>query len=192
MITAISGKVSIIQNDRYSDQRVIRVESSEMVSDEYEVPEEWTIELADEGSAEAGDVVAVKDDATITAQHAGRVRVEGRKVVISYEQSESEEYDIPSTSRLMVDEGDYVEAGQPLTEGSLNPHTILGINGRDACELYLLSEIQKVYRAQGQNIHDKHFEVIIRKMLSKTRSSILAKQVVADGSGGPLGSARYQ
>jgi DNA-directed RNA polymerase subunit beta' len=169
VITAISGKVNIIQNDRYSDQRVIRVESSEMISDEYEVPEEWNIELADEGSAEAGDVVAVKDDAKITAQHAGRVRVEDRKVVISYEQSESEDYDIPSTSRLMVEEGDHVEAGQPLTEGSLNPHTILSINGRDACELYLLSEIQKVYRAQGQNIHDKHFEVIIRKMLSKTQ-----------------------
>ena len=169
VITAISGKVSIIQNDRYSDQRVIRVESSEMVSDEYEVPEAWSIELEDEGTVEVGAVVATKDEATIAAQHAGRVRVEGRKVVVSYEQSESEEYDIPSTSRLLVEEGDYVEAGQPLTEGSLNPHTILGINGRDACELYLLSEIQKVYRAQGQNIHDKHFEVIIRKMLSKTQ-----------------------
>ncbi len=167
VITAISGKANIIQSDRYSDQRVIRVENSEMVSDEYDVPEAWTIELADEDSVEVGDVVASKDEATITAQHAGRVRIEDRKVIVSYEQSESEEYDIPTTSRLLMNEGDYVEAGQPLTEGSLNPHTILGINGRDACQIYLLSEIQKVYRAQGQNINDKHFEVIIRKMLSR-------------------------
>ena len=59
--------------------------------------------------------------------------------------------------------------GQAITEGSLNPHTILRIKGREACQLYLLSEIQQVYRAQGQNINDKHFEVIIRKMIGKVQ-----------------------
>jgi DNA-directed RNA polymerase subunit beta' len=62
-----------------------------------------------------------------------------------------------------------VEPGQPITEGSLNPHRILRIQGRDACHMYLLSEVQKVYRSQGQNINDKHFEVIIRKMMSKVQ-----------------------
>ncbi len=56
-----------------------------------------------------------------------------------------------------------------LTEGALNPHRILRILGREACELYLLTEIQKVYRQQGQNINDKHFEVIIRKMLNRVQ-----------------------
>ena len=56
-----------------------------------------------------------------------------------------------------------------LTEGSLNPHRILRIQGRNACQIYLLSEVQKVYRSQGQNIHDKHFEVVIRKMISKVQ-----------------------
>jgi len=51
----------------------------------------------------------------------------------------------------------------------LNPHSILHINGREACQMYLLVEIQKVYRSQGQNINDKHFEVIIRKMLGKVQ-----------------------
>jgi DNA-directed RNA polymerase subunit beta' len=108
-------------------------------------------------------------EAAITAQHTGRVRVEGRKAIVSYEQHESEEYDIPSTSRLLMKDGEHVEAGQPLTEGSLNPHTIIKIKGRDACEMYLLTEIQKVYRAQGQNINDKHFEVIVRKMMGKVQ-----------------------
>jgi DNA-directed RNA polymerase subunit beta' len=66
-----------------------------------------------------------------------------------------------------VKDGEHVEAGQPLTEGSLNPHRILRIQGREACQMYLLSEVQKVYRSQGQNINDKHFEVIVRKMMSK-------------------------
>ena len=73
----------------------------------------------------------------------------------------------PSNTRLVVKTGDDVTPGQPLTEGSLNPHAILRIQGREACQLYLLSEVQQVYRSQGQNIHDKHFEVIIRKMMSK-------------------------
>jgi DNA-directed RNA polymerase subunit beta' len=56
-----------------------------------------------------------------------------------------------------------------LTEGSLNPHRILRIQGREACQMYLLKEVQQVYRSQGQNINDKHFEVIIRKMMSKVQ-----------------------
>ena len=65
--------------------------------------------------------------------------------------------------------GEKIEAGTPLTEGSLNPHRVLKIQGREACQMYLMTEVQKVYRSQGQNIHDKHFEVIIRKMLSKVQ-----------------------
>jgi DNA-directed RNA polymerase subunit beta' len=70
---------------------------------------------------------------------------------------------------LLVKDGAHVEAGEALTEGSLNPHRVLKIQGRDACQMYLMTEVQKVYRSQGQNIHDKHFEVIIRKMLSKVQ-----------------------
>jgi DNA-directed RNA polymerase subunit beta' len=70
---------------------------------------------------------------------------------------------------MLIKDGDHVSAGQPLTEGSLNPHRILRLQGRDACQMYLMGEVQKVYRSQGQNIHDKHFEVIIRKMLSKVQ-----------------------
>ena len=60
-----------------------------------------------------------------------------------------------------------VEPAQRLTEGSLNTHDILRISGRDACQQYMLSEVQKVYRSQGQNIHDKHFEIVIAKMMSR-------------------------
>jgi len=68
---------------------------------------------------------------------------------------------------LLIGDGASVKAGDQLTEGSRNPHRILEILGRDAVTQYLLREVQQVYRPQGQNIHDKHFEVIIRKMLSK-------------------------
>ena len=169
IISQIGGVARVIQSDRYTDQRVVRVEHSEMISDEYDVPEEWTLTVKDEGTISLGDPVATLGEASIASQHAGRVRLEGRHVIVSYEQRDSEEYEIPSTARLLVKDGEHIEAGTPLTEGSLNPHTVLKIKGRDACEMYLLTEIQKVYRAQGQNINDKHFEVIVRKMLGKVQ-----------------------
>jgi DNA-directed RNA polymerase subunit beta' len=89
----------------------------------------------------------------------------GLRVV--WESIEEASYEIPAGMRLLVNDGERVNVGEQLTEGSRNPHRILELLGRDAVTQYLLNEVQKVYRPQGQNIHDKHFEVIIRKMLSK-------------------------
>ncbi len=169
VVSEIKGVARLIQSEKYTDLRLIRVEHSEMIHDEYEAPEEWTIIIKEEAEVKAGDLLATLGEATVVAAHSGRVRIEARKIIVSYEQREEVEYEIPTTSRVLVKEGDHVEAGQPLTEGSLNPHRILRIQGRKACQMYLLTEIQKVYRSQGQNIHDKHFEVIIRKMMAKVQ-----------------------
>ena len=183
VISAISGIAQVLLTDRSGEQKMVRVEHSELVSDDVEVPETWTILAKDGTGITTGEVIATEGEitdkktgeilasevASINAQHDGRVRIEGRKVIISYELKETEDYEIPSTSRLIIRDGDEVEAGQPLTEGSINPHTILKIKGREAAQVYLLTEIQKVYRAQGQNINDKHFEVIIRKMIGKVQ-----------------------
>jgi DNA-directed RNA polymerase subunit beta' len=171
LVAEISGTVHIKQSEKYADLREVSIEHSELVSDEYSIPEEWKFAVKDEAEVKAGDVLATQDDAKIVAQHGGRVRVEkkDRKVIVSYDQREETSYEIPTTSRLLVRDNEKIEAGQPLTEGSLNPHRVLKIQGREACQMYLLSEVQKVYRSQGQNIHDKHFEVIIRKMMSKVQ-----------------------
>ena len=167
IISEIKGTAHINQNEKMADLRIVRVENSEMVSDEYIVPDGWTIGVEDGTQVEIGGLIAAQNEVVTTALHSGRVRIEGRTVFVSYEQKESGEYEIPSTARLIIKEGEHVEAGQQLTEGSLDPHMILQIKGRDACQRYLLTEIQKVYRSQGQNINDKHFEVIIRKMLGR-------------------------
>jgi DNA-directed RNA polymerase subunit beta' len=169
VVSEIKGTVRVVQSDKYADMRLVRVEYSEMIHDEFDVPKEWKIAVKEEQEVKAGEVIATLEDATIATPHGGRVRIEKRKVFVSYEQREEVEHEIPTTLRLLVKDSDKVEAGQPLTEGSLNPHRILRIQGREAAQMYLLSEIQKVYRSQGQNIHDKHFEVIIRKMMSKVQ-----------------------
>jgi DNA-directed RNA polymerase subunit beta' len=183
VVSEISGVVRVMQSDRYSDLRIAHIEHSEMVNDEYDLPAGWTVSVLDETEVAQGDVIAYRSEAsgdgngseavpTVNALNAGRVRLETNdganvKVVVSFERHQEAEYDIPSTARMLVRDGDHVEAGQALTEGSLDPHRILRIQGRIACQMYLLTEVQKVYRSQGQNINDKHFEVIIRKMMSK-------------------------
>jgi DNA-directed RNA polymerase subunit beta' len=167
VMTPITGTATIIPADSTNELNRIKINHSELISDEYAIPEKWDILVKDEDEVEEGQPLAKLDDTEINAQNAGRVRIEGNKVIVSYDLLEEEEFDIPGTLRLIVKNNEKVEAGQALTEGSLNPHTILSIKGREACQLYLLSEIQNVYRAQGQNINDKHFEVIITKMMNK-------------------------
>jgi len=168
-ISPIKGTVKIIPSERGHDFHKIQVVNSELVTEEYSIPEDWEIRIQDGVTVKTNDVLASKDDATIATLHDGRVRIEGRKVMVAFDHVESEEVEIPGTSRIIVKEGQHVEAGDSLTEGSINPHKILRLKGREACQMYLLSEIQKVYRAQGQNINDKHFEVIIRKMISRVQ-----------------------
>ena len=92
-----------------------------------------------------------------------------REVVVTNEAGESQTYLIPYGSRLKVNDGDRVEAGDELTEGSVNPHDILKIKGIQAVQSYLLREVQKVYRLQDVDINDKHIEIIIRQMMRKVK-----------------------
>ena len=169
VVAEIGGVVHIVESERYADQRLARIEHSEMVHEPYLIPEGFEIKVEDGTEVKKGAVLAAGEGEEIVAQKDGRVRIEGNKVIVSHEEKEVVEIEIPSTARLRVSDGEHVEAGQPLTEGSLNPHKILRIQGREAAQLYLLSEVQQVYRSQGQNIHDKHFEIIIRQMLSRVK-----------------------
>ena len=92
-----------------------------------------------------------------------------REAVVTSEDGEAKTYLIPYGSRLKISDGDIVEAGDELTEGSVNPHDILKIKGIEGVEAYLLHEVQRVYRLQGVDINDKHIEVIVRQMLRKMK-----------------------
>ena len=92
-----------------------------------------------------------------------------REATIVSDDGEAKTYLIPYGSRLKVEDGQRVEAGDELTEGSINPHDILKIKGVKGVQMYLLSEVQKVYRMQGVDINDKHIEIIVRQMLRKVR-----------------------
>ena len=110
----------------------------------------------------------------IISEFAGVVEVKDTKkkreiVVTNNESGESKTYLIPYGSRMKVSDGQVIEAGDELTEGSVNPHDILKIKGVRAVQDYMLQEVQRVYRLQGVEINDKHIEVIVRQMLRKIK-----------------------
>lgn len=110
----------------------------------------------------------------IIAEFGGTVKINDTKkkrevVVTNNETGESKAYLIPYGSRIKVYDGTVVEAGDELTEGSVNPHDILKIKGLRGVQDYMLQEVQRVYRLQGVDINDKHIEVIVRQMLKKVK-----------------------
>ena len=92
-----------------------------------------------------------------------------RRIVVTAENEDMEEYLIPKGKNITVNEGDYVRAGENLMDGAVNPHDILKIKGEGALARYLVDEVQEVYRLQGVKINDKHIEVIVRAMLRRVK-----------------------
>ena len=127
-------------------------------------------------------------NAAIITRISGTVRFEEikktRHAVITAEDGTEEQYAVPFGDRPKVQDGDVVEAGDPLTEGSINPPDVLAVKGEKEVQNYIISEVQKVYRLQGVDINDKHIEVIVRQMMRKVRvidpgsSELLAGAVI--------------
>jgi DNA-directed RNA polymerase subunit beta' len=107
------------------------------------------------------------------AEQEGTVSVESsekaRKVIVTDPAGEEHSYSFPVRTRLFVEAGDKIKPGEQLNEGSIYPHELLEIRGRTDTELYLVREVQKVYKSQGVDINDKHIEVIVRQMMKKVR-----------------------
>ena len=113
-------------------------------------------------------------NSAIIARIGGTVRMEEikkiRNVIITDPETGTEEYyPVPYGYKIKVHEDDTVRAGEPLTEGSINPGDILAVNGQQAVQDYIITEVQKVYRLQGVDINDKHIEIIVRQMLRKVK-----------------------
>jgi len=179
IISEIDGVAEVIDNE---DGRRIKISSSETYRDEYSLPPGWQTVVENGQWVDAGTPLAspeseaVPQEAALTAEDqsllarvAGVVTVEGEGVFIGYEEREEREYVVPAAAHIRVQTGDLVQAGYQLTDGSINPHHILFILGREAVQKHLVEEVQRVYRSQGVNINDKHIEVIARQILTRVR-----------------------
>jgi DNA-directed RNA polymerase subunit beta' len=176
MLSEIDGIVEVTE---VIDGRSIAVNSAEEYSDEYPLEDGHKLLVKDGGTVGIGDRLAEPEDAEdedavallqtpdILARVAGTVHVDKGSVSISWVEEEHREYIIPAAANVIVTDGDRVAAGDALTSGPKSPQQILRIQGRDAVQGYLIEEVQRVYKSQGVNIHNKHLEVVIRQMMRK-------------------------
>jgi DNA-directed RNA polymerase subunit beta' len=182
VISEIDGIVRIERDE--SEQKIIVASTEEEATERHVLEPGYTRAVANGELVQPGTVLArlvrrgkrpagstgvsISTD-EIVAQTSGRVTERAGELIVAPEPLESREYTVPVLARLRVTDGQVVTAGTQLTEGSSNPQDILRVMGREQVQLFLVEEVQKVYRTQGVNINDKHIEVIVRQMLRKVR-----------------------
>ncbi len=171
LLAPIDGVIELMIDDT---TRKVRVVSTEVYVDEHRLPPHYTPVVSDGDVVTESQVIAESNRADITgepivARLAGTVRSVPGVIGISSDAHTVRELAIPVSARLAggIENGARVIAGQQLTEGSADPHELLGLQGREAVQRYLVNEAQRVYRTQGVVINDKHIEVIVRQMLRR-------------------------
>ena len=170
VIADLDGQADIFWD---GDQRKIKITNTQLSVKEHAIPAGYEFVVEDGDRVQEDTLIARDgDENTIVADLDGILFWEenddGQKVaIIRREDTEVVEYDIAPSARLRAERGQRVTAGEQLTEGSKNPKEILRILGRETVQAYLVEEVQRVYRSQGVNIHDKYIEIIVRQMLRK-------------------------
>ena len=177
VVSEIDGVIEVEAEE--SGARKIRVIKSQLVTDEYELPKGAELLVAD-GDTVARDQEIARlsakggETTEIRARTTGVLTLKSGKgkvvlVTITSEDRDTREYPIPAATNIIVQTGEQVRAGQQLTSGLIDPQDVLRIQGREAVHLYLVKEVQRVYRSTGVYINDKHIEVIVRQMLRRVR-----------------------
>ncbi|MDE2777047.1 MAG: DNA-directed RNA polymerase subunit beta' [Chloroflexota bacterium] len=173
LIASIGGVLRFTESGDKDGDRILTatITDSVVANETHVVKDGWELTVQDGKDVARGDLIAKNGDDALHAGLSGKVHIEDRTIYIRFEESDEEEHQIPKNARLRknIYDGMTVDPGTQLTEGSKNPHQILRVQGAKATQLYLLGEIQDVYRSQGVNIADKHFETVIRKMMCKVQ-----------------------
>src|SRR5256714_256332 len=171
IISEIDGEVEIIRTET---ARKVKVTSRDVYDIPYILADKMQPLIESGATVTEGQEIARGagedgQEKVIQSRASGVARVERNQIVIRSMDEEWREYPIPHGSRVNVQAGQKIKAGQQITEGSISPQELLHILGREAVQTYLVEEVQKVYRSQGVDINDKHIEVIIRQMMRKVR-----------------------
>ncbi len=167
-VSEIAGKVSISISP--TREQIVRIEGANVETERLVLPAGTEALIKDGTHVGIGDALYTNENgALVKAQHAGIAVVKDGNINLIHEGDELMEYVIPRGFSLTVKDGDLVYPGQPLTEGNLNPNQVLELQGAEEAQKYLVKEVQDIYVSQGQQIHDKHIEIIARQMFSKMR-----------------------
>ena len=167
-VSEIDGTVFITKPN--NKEYLVRIEGQAVQKDRYALPASIQSSIKDGEHVVAGETLYTTEDGkAVKATDPGIARVDKGQITVAHESDELKEYVISSSFALLLKDGDLVTRGQRLTEGTLNPVKIMELSGIQESQKYIVKEVQDIYVSQGQNIHDKHVEVIVRQMFSKVR-----------------------
>jgi len=174
-ISEIDGVVEIVK-DENTGARTVRVVSTNIFFDEYPLPEGSQVLVENQERVSKDQVIALMpaedggDPIPVRARTEGEVLINADGLLsIRFEEREERLYSIPAARNIAVSNGQKIQAGTPITSGQRDPQDVLRVQGRDAVQMYLVKEVQRVYRNTGVYINDKHIEVIIRQMLRRVK-----------------------
>ena len=166
-LTDISGKVNVWEE---GDHYIVQVTAKKQKAIELQLNGR-VAQVKDGDEVTLGDVVAAQEDQSepLSAPMTGKAKVSEGIITITPTAKTMMRYEIPGFRQLTVKDGDEVEAGQRLTNGSINLHDLMRLQGIEATQRYIMTEILYIFASQGQTIADKHLEVIVRQMFSRVQ-----------------------
>lgn len=166
-LSDISGKVSVWEE---GDLYIVQVTDDQAKKSELKIGERIA-QVATGSEVAVGDVVASGEggENPLIAPVAGKVSVGKKNITITPAGKSVVKYEIPSFKKLSVKDGDLVVPGQRLTNGSINLHDLMSLQGVESAQRYIMNEILRIFASQGQNIADKHLEIIVRQMFSRVQ-----------------------
>ncbi|MDD5039649.1 MAG: DNA-directed RNA polymerase subunit beta' [Patescibacteria group bacterium] len=168
LIAGVTGKASIV--DEGKNMKKIVVAHRGIDETEYPLPKRTkgiTVKVKDGETVNADQVLYIDGTTEIKARLGGTARVANGKITIVAERDKKKEYQVPTGQLPWIKDGDLVNVGDQLTDGSLDLHQLFYLSGQEAVERYILKEIQYIYSSQGQKLNDKHIEIVIRQMFSR-------------------------
>jgi DNA-directed RNA polymerase subunit beta' len=174
-ISEIDGVVEITK-DEATGQRTVHVISTNVFFDEYALPKGSQVLVTDQERVQKDQVIALmpaeggSEPVPVSARTEGEAMLNADGLLsIRFEEREERAYVVPAARNIVVAQGQKIQAGTPITAGQRDPQDVLRIQGRDAVQMYLVREVQHVYRNTGVYINDKHIEVICRQMLRRVK-----------------------
>ena len=167
-VSEIDGQAYITKAS--NKEYLIRIQGIEAEKDEY-FYKTAQLQVKEGDRVTENEIILIDENGkSVKAKHEGIARLtEGKVSVVIESEEHMREYIVPTSISLLLKDGDLVTKGQQLTEGNLNLSQILELRGIQEAQNYIVKDVQDIYASQGQNIHDKHIEVIVRQMFSKMR-----------------------
>ncbi len=172
----------IVDIEETGDRKIIRIYAQDLSIDHYSLQDKKSL-VQDGDHVESGQKLAVSAKGrTIKAKAAGLVKVESAEITVTRDQNPEKEYVVSASTPLWVRRGDVAAKGTQLTEGHLDLRKLFRITDAETVQKYIIKEVQHIYSTQGQDINDKHIEIIARQMFSKVRVDDLGDTPLIPGS----------